>query len=149
MKKGLTMMEILIAMAILVVVLAVSLVALNPVGQVKRARNSQRTLHINAILNSVRANIADTRTGVFTCVNGNVPTSTKRMATGVGNYDIGNCLVPTYLQILPFDPSASSSYFNSLGDYNTGYDILRNASTGAITVLAPFAELGKTILVTF
>lgn len=141
------MMELLIAITILVVLTAVALWALNPVGQIKRARNSQRSLHISAILNAVRANIADTRTGIFTCATGDIPTSTKLMATGAGNYNLGSCIVPNYLQILPFDPSASSSYFTSLNDYNTGYNIVKNASSGEITVSAPYAELGKVISV--
>ena len=145
---GLTIIELLISVAILVIILALGIIVLNPVAQFASARNSQRRFHIESVLNSIRSNIAATRTGVFTCSNGDIPTTTKRMASGPSNYNIAPCLVPNYLQNMPFDPSATSSYYSSVTDYNTGYDVLKNASTGEITVSAPFAESGKTISVT-
>lgn len=142
------MLEILISMAILVILLVLSVRALNPVGQFTAARNSQRKFHVESLVNAIRSNYADSRTGIFNCANGDVPTSTKRMAVGANNYNIAPCLVPNYMNNLPFDPSASSSYYTSVSDYNTGYNVLRNASTGEVTVSAPYAELGKTISVT-
>ena len=148
MKKGITLLEIIISMAILVILLVITIRAMNPGGQIAMARNSQRSFHVTSILNAIRSNLADTRTGTFICANGDLPTSTKKMASGAGNYDIASCLIPNYLNILPFDPSASSSYWTDLNNYNTGYNLIKNSSSGAITVSAPFAELGKTISVT-
>ena len=142
------MLELIISMAILVILLVMTLAAMNPGGQVAMARNSQRKFHLESIENAIRSNIADTRTGVFTCANGDIPTSTKRMASGAGNFDIAQCLIPNYMDLMPHDPSASSSFWTDLANYNTGYDVIKNASTGAITVSAPYAELGKTISVT-
>ena len=70
------------------------------------------------------------------------------MAPGVGNYDIAPCLVPTYLLALPFDPATSGAHYVSNSDYDTGYFIVQNSSTGQITLSAPAAELKKTISVT-
>ncbi|TSC82222.1 MAG: Uncharacterized protein G01um101420_526 [Parcubacteria group bacterium Gr01-1014_20] len=149
MKKGMTLMEIVIVIALLAILLAVAVIGLNPVGELARARNSQRNYHINAIVTAVRQNIADSTLGTFTCASGEVPTSTKRMAVGSSTYyNIAPCLVSTYLNNLPFDPAATGAHWTSASDYNTGYNILRNASTGEITVSAPFAELGKTVSVT-
>ena len=147
-RSGITLLEIIISMAILVILLVITITAMNPGGQVAMARNSQRKFHITSILNAIRANLADTRTGIFICANGDLPTSTKRMASGAGNYDIASCLIPNYLNILPYDPSASSSYWTDFSNYNTGYNLVKNASTGAITVSAPYAELGKVISIT-
>jgi prepilin-type N-terminal cleavage/methylation domain-containing protein len=147
MKKGLTLIELVVSIAILVIVLAGGLIALDPARQFAQARNSQRGFHINAIINAIRENVANTRTGIFTCASGDIPTSSKRMAVGAGNYDIAPCLVPDYMQILPFDPATTSARYTSATDYDSGYYVAKNAS-GTITVSAPAAELGKVISVT-
>lgn len=147
-KDGVTILELMISIAVLAILLAIGIRALNPGGQFAASRNSNRSQYILSIMNAVRANIADTRTGIFTCAAGDIPTSTKRMASGAGNYDIAPCLVPDYMNVLPFDPAATSSYFNSITNYNTGFDIVKVSSTGAITISAPYAELGKTIQLT-
>jgi prepilin-type N-terminal cleavage/methylation domain-containing protein len=146
-RAGMTLIEILTAMAILVIVAAIGLISLNIPGQFARARNNQRANHLTAILAAVSQNIADNRTGIFTCASGDIPTSTKRMAVGAGNYDIAPCLVPIYLQNLPFDPSTTSARYNSVTDYDTGYYIVRATSTGEFTISAPAAELGKSIFI--
>jgi len=147
-KAGFTLIELTIALAIFVVIAGVAIVSLNPIGQFSKARNSQRELHLQALMGAIRQNAADSGTGIFTCAGGTIPTSTKRMAIGAANYDIAGCIVPTYLITLPFDPSTSSARYVSNTDYDTGYLILRNASTGAVTLSAPAAELGKIISIT-
>jgi len=150
MRRGLTLIEILIAVAIVALLLGTYVIVANPLGLFARARNSQRTSHINAILNAAKQNIADNRTGIFSCVNGDIPTSSKRMASASSsaNYSIAPCLIPYYLTNLPFDPATSSAYYASTTDYDTAYYIMRNASSGEVTVNAPAAELGQTISVT-
>lgn len=143
-RSGLTLVEILVTIAILAIVLGVGLLALNPAGQLSSARNTQRQLNLQAIMNSIRQNIADASGQAFTCSSGAIPTSTTKMASVGGNYNIAPCLVPTYLPTLPFDPSALGAHYNNPSDYDTGYSIAQ-ASTGIITVNAPYAELGQTI----
>ena len=145
--RGITLIELLVALSIFVIVSAVAVVYLNPVGQFSKARNSQRELHLQGLMVAIRDNIAEGK-GTFTCAAGAIPTSTKRMAIDAVNYDIASCIVPTYLTTLPFDPSTSSARYVSNTDYDTGYFILRNASSGAITLSAPAAELGKIISIT-
>jgi len=147
-RRGMTIMEIVIVIAILGILVAVGVVAMNPAGQLASSRNSKRALDLQTIMNGIRANIADQMGEAFSCGAGIIPTSTKRMAPGTGNYDIAPCLIPTYLLALPFDPSTSSAHYASNSDYDTGYFMVRNASTGQITLTAPAAELGKTILIT-
>lgn len=146
--RGLTIIELMISVSILVVILGVTLVVLNPAKQLSAARNSQRKLHLNSILNAVYANLADTRTGSFVCVNGDIPTTTKKMTSGGGGFDIAPCLIPSYINSLPFDPLASSSYYESVSNYDTGYLIVKSTSTGEITLSAPFTEGSSTISVT-
>jgi hypothetical protein len=103
-------------------------------------------------MNAIVQNKYDQTNQQFSCAAGSLPigaSSSKIMASvsSSANYNIGPCLVPTYLGTLPTDPSASSSYYNSPTDYNTGFSIYINASGTAITVSAPHAELNKTISV--
>ncbi len=150
-RRGFSIIELLISMAILVVVAAIGIIAFNPAKQFAGARNSKRMTDLNSILVAVQQNIADTnQAGVFSCGAGDIPTTTKRMANGTGNYDIAPCLISTYLSSLPFDSSTSSAHYTSASDYNTGYNILRSVvgTSTQIIISAPAAELGKTISVT-
>jgi len=147
-RHGLTLIEILIAIALVVITAGIGLVALNPAGQIAASRNTERKLHLQGILNAVRQNIADTTTGSFSCSSGPLPTTSTIMSSAGGGYNIAPCLVPVYLQTMPFDPLASSGQYTSNTNYNTDYTIVYNASTTQITVVAPYAELGKTVSIT-
>lgn len=140
-KRGFTLIEILVVIGIIAVLAAVVLVAINPSRQFKLARDSQRMSNVNALLNSISQNIAEHR-GVFTCgtealVLPAVPTVVK---SGTGGIDLAPCLVPAYVSILPYDPSAAGAHFVSAADYDTQYVVYQDAngrvtasSTGEIT----------------
>jgi prepilin-type N-terminal cleavage/methylation domain-containing protein len=145
MRKGVTLVELILAMGLFALLVTTAFVALNPGGQLASTRNTQRTLHLQALLNSIRQNMADTSGGGFTCAAGPIPSSTTRMASGGGNYDIAPCLVPAYLPTMPYDPATTTAHYTSNIDYDTGYFISRNASSGQVTLSAPAAELNKTI----
>lgn len=148
-RKGFTIAEVVIGVMVFAAVVVVGITLMNPSGQLKLGRNSERNSHINSILNAVRQNIADNRSG-FSCAAGLLPTTTKRMASGAGTstYNIAPCLVPVYMDRLPYDPGTTTAYFTGVADYNSGYSILQSTSTGQITVSAPYAEAGKVISVT-
>lgn len=147
-RRGISLLEIIIATTIIVIITAVGIAISNPAGQLASSRNTERQLHLQALMNAIRQNIADSVGGTFTCASGSLPTSSKKMAVGAGNYNIGPCLVPNYLTTLPFDPSASGAHYVSVTDYDTGYNIVQATSTNVITLTAPSAELKKTISVT-
>src|SRR4051812_43905409 len=112
--KGLTLIEIVIVIALIVVITGIYFLAANPAGQLAQSRNSERKLHLETIMQAVRQNIADQNNEQFSCSTGAIPTSSKKMASGgaSGTYDIGPCLIPTYIFSLPFDPSATSGRYN-------------------------------------
>lgn len=146
-RRGLTLVEIVIVLALISIIAGIGFFALNPTGQFASARNTQRQLHLQAVMNAIRQNIADASGGSFGCSSGALPTSTKKMASSVGNYNIAPCLLPSYLTTMPFDPSAAGAHFVSATDYDTGYTVAYNSSTTQITLSAPSAELGKSITV--
>lgn len=141
MKRGFTLIEILVVIGIIAILAAVVLVAINPSRQFKMARDSQRMSNVNALLNAISQNIAEHR-GVFTC--GTTPLQLPTVATvvksGSPGIDLASCLVPSYVSILPFDPSATGAHYVSPTDYNTGYVVYQDAegrvtasSTGEMT----------------
>jgi prepilin-type N-terminal cleavage/methylation domain-containing protein len=148
-RRGFTLIELIIAITILVIVTGAVIIAANPAAQLAGSRNSERLLNLQTIMLAVRQNVADQGNETFSCSSGALPASAAFMTSviGAGNYDIAPCLVRTYLDVLPFDPSASSSHYTSPTDYSTGYTIRQNAS-GSITIAAPYAELGKTVSIT-
>src|SRR5947208_1384543 len=126
-KKGLTMVELVIVIALIGLLIGIGIVAMNPAGQLASSRNSKRQLDLETLMVAIRANIADQSAQTFLCAAGALPTSTKRMATGASNYNIAPCLVPTYIFALPFDAGTSSAHYASNSDYDTGYNIVQNS----------------------
>ena len=150
-KRGFTLIEILIVIGLIAVLAGVLIVALNPARQFAQARDAQRWNNIDTIMGAVISNLTDNR-GTFTCAAGTLPATAKTMgdATSVptGGYDIGPCLSPTYAVSVPFDPSATGAHWTSKTDYNLGYTITQDATTGRITIAAPGAEITKPITMT-
>lgn len=134
---GFTLLELLVVIGIIAILAGVVIVALNPGRQFAQARDAQRWSHVNTILNAIGQNMADNR-GNWTCdedgnsVNDPLPTSTTQL--GADYYNISPCIMPTYVSIMPFDPSTGTAS-------STRYSVLYDASTRRVTITAIDSEI--------
>lgn len=128
-KKGFTLLEVLIVIGILAVLSAAVLVAVNPTRQFKLARDSQRVANVSAIANAISQSVADNK-GVFPC---DAELGAVETNIGADDADIAACLVPDYISTLPINPGYATGAYISAEDYDTGYNVMKNA-TGRIVV---------------
>ncbi len=148
MKKGFTLVELLVVIGVLTVLLAIVLVAINPTRQFQQANDTQRRSDVNAILNAVHQYGVDNK-GTLPAAIG---TTAAVIGNGVGQVDICDDLVTTYLADLPLDPTTgttdSTSNCTGATSYGTGYEVSKSASDGRVTVTATAEVSGVTISVT-
>lgn len=138
-KKGFTLIEVLVVIGLIAVLAAITFVAINPAKNFADARNTQRSSDVLQILNAVTQ---------FTSEDGNVlgdlgtiascPAVTT-IGSGVGNLNLATNLVPEYIVGIPVDPSTGSAA-------DTSYTICAEGN-GRVTVAAPDAENAATISV--
>lgn len=131
-KKGFTLLEILLVIAIIGVLAGIVIVAINPGKQMADSRNTQRRVDVNTILNGVYQYAVD---------NGSLPasiteTDTEICATGgtcTGLTDLGVLTADgKYVVSIPNDPTGATTD-------GTGYNVVKT-TTGRVTVSAPDAE---------
>lgn len=147
--KGFTLIELLVVIGILAILLAITLIAINPARQFGQANDTKRRSDITQILNAI---------GQYTASNGGVlPAAITGLTAGTAeNLDsagggtpgplAGLCalLVPTYLPALPVDPNLNDADGIESGDcagaWDTGYAIERDAQNRiTVSVVAPYA----------
>lgn len=144
-QKGFTLIELLVVIGILAVLLAITLIAINPARQFAQANDTKRRSDVNAILNAVNQYMADN--------TGTVPAGITAVSQNLSDAgaDICAVLVPDYIAALPADPSLDNG--SAITDcatvgYDTGYTILQSATNSRITVGATAEIAGEIISVT-
>jgi prepilin-type N-terminal cleavage/methylation domain-containing protein len=138
--KGFTLLEVLLVVAIIAILAGIVILAINPTKQLADARNSQRRVDVNTILNAVYQYAVDTN---------NIPATITTTATEVCKTG-GTCTGLIDLSVL----TASEKYVVSMpiapqcaSANGTCYTIIKTANN-RVTVTASNAENGATISVT-
>lgn len=120
-RKGFTLIELIVVIGVLAILFTITLVALNPARQFAQARDTQRRSDVTAILNAV---------GQFYINNGQFPLgvdgTNREIAAGAGNADLCYQLVTLYLAAMPVDPQVGDPVSPCNATYNTGYSIQAN-----------------------
>jgi len=147
--KGFTLIELLVVIGILAVLLAITLIAINPARQFSQANNTKRRSDVNAILNAVHQYAADNQGTLPAAI-----TTAVLDVSSTGGANICTDVVPQYIAALPSDPTQGAPTPGenvtscATAGWNTDYTITKSASNSRVTVAAPGAELTETITVT-
>ena len=148
-KKGFTLIELLVVIGILAVLLAITLIAINPAKQFKQANDTKRRSDVNAILNAVNQYAADNKGNIAPL---GIPATAAVIGsdTAGGQINICSLLVPKYIAALPRDPLTANGapISDCTAAYNTRYQVSQSASDNRITVTAPDYEGTEAISVT-
>lgn len=141
---GFTLIELLVVIGILAVLLAITLIAINPARQFAVSNNTKRSSDVNAILNAINQYMTDNR--------GTVPAGITTTVQNISNTGANICaaLVPTYIAALPRDPLTENGapITDCTAAYDTNYTVVLSTAGNRITVAAPAAEIGASISVT-
>lgn len=137
-KKGFTLIEILLVVAILAILAGIIIIAVNPNKQLQDARVSQRKADVNTILNAVYQYAVDNKGAM---PGGNIPTAptaaieictstVSATCTSAGLADLSTLIsTQTYLTAMPVDPAGNVTN-------GAGYTI-QKTTNNRITVAAP------------
>ena len=150
-QKGFTLIELLVVIGILAILLAITLIAINPAKQFSQSNNTKRRSDVNAILNAIDQFAADNK-GLLP--NGITATNQQIGAASPADPTLDDLcanLVTKYLAAFPVDPLTTNG--NPVlapcpTTYLTNYWVFKSVADNRVTVSAPAAELGETISVT-
>lgn len=153
-KKGFTLIELILVIGILALLLAITLIAINPSRQFAQANNTKRQSDVRTILNGISDYQADNKGALPAGLSAvSCPASTPCEITGVAgasNIDLCTQAITRYVAAVPVDPSINNG--TNVGTcnntYDSGYQVSVSATDSRVTVIAPHAELGATISIT-
>lgn len=152
-QRGFTLLEILLVVALLGILAAIVIVAINPSRQVAQTNNAQRRADVATIINAVyqygidnngdlsALSLPDDVPGDCTADSDHEACVTGGTCTGLVDLSLLTNS-GTYLVSIPTDPTGSTTN-------GAGYHIvLDDTNTDRVTVCAPDAQLSQTIQVT-
>ena len=146
-EKGFTLIELLVVIGILAILLAITLVAINPSKQFGNANDTARRAAVNSILNAINQYMADN--------NGTPPVAITTTAQNISNSGADLCSVLTtkYLANLPADPTTGTPTTGQVAQpcpaaYDTKYTVVKSATDNRITVSTTTTYSGTVITAT-
>src|SRR3989344_8810654 len=146
-KRGFTLMEILVAVAIVGILSTIMIVSVNPGRQLAKARDTERQTHLVGILSAI-LQYSQEHSGDLPDTDGdpttsNFPTSATCIGTAVACFDLagagetGETIVPVFMVAMPEDPKYADP---TDPQSDTGYTIyvdvngrLHTSAVGEIT----------------
>lgn len=150
-RRGFTLIELLVVIGILAVLLAITLIAINPARQFQQANDTKRSSDVNAILNAIGQYSADHKGQLPTGLDATAcPAATPCAITGVvasGNIDLCGPLVTDYIAGMPTDPLSADDgnpVTTCNVTYETGYTVSVGAADDRVTITAPLTEQATT-----
>jgi prepilin-type N-terminal cleavage/methylation domain-containing protein len=144
-KKGFTLIELLVVIGILAILLAITLIAINPARQFGQANNTRRRSDVLQVLNAIHQYVAENKGNLPVPLLTQVPLTPVPLASS--GLNICSDLMPNYMPALPTDPSLNTSAITDCASYDTGYTVNKDAQN-RITVTAPTTDNGEVITVT-
>ncbi len=149
-QKGFTLIELLVVIGILAILLAITLIAINPARQFGLANDTKRRADINTVLNAVGQYQTEN--------NGQLPAGipvAPAAAAAIANTgaDLCSTLTTKFLAKLPADPTAGTPTTGEIAQpcpaaYNTGYTIVQSAVDRRVTISTTTTYSGTPITVT-
>lgn len=141
MKKGFTLLEVLLVVAVISILAGIVILALNPTKQLADTRNAQRRVDVNTILNAIYQYSIDNNGSLPAAITTTTTEICKTGGTCTGLVDLSVLTAnQKYVVSMPFDPSGASTN-------GTGYFASKSAN-GRVTINAPSAENGANVTVT-
>lgn len=115
-RKGFTLVELLVVVAILGILMAAVVLAINPGEMMKKGRDSTRLSDMDSLRKAIDLAIADGGTLTTTTSAGDSTTGTRAVnGTGWVSVDVSQ-----YLSTLPIDPRNGVSFTDAVGNTVTG-----------------------------
>ncbi|MEK7633705.1 MAG: type II secretion system protein [Patescibacteria group bacterium] len=146
--RGFTLIELLVVIGILAILLAITLIAINPARQFGQAKNTQRRSDVLQILNAVHQYVAETQGNLPAEVLG-LTADTVTVFNKTNFPSLCGQLMPNYIPALPTDPSLTATNITdcTVAAWDTGYSISRDAQN-RVTVSATTTDNAAVITVT-
>jgi len=143
---GFTFVEVLVVVAIITILAVAIIIVVNPAKRFEEARDRQREIHLQSILNAIEMRTTVERGWFPPCQefpqeldeNSFPIFKTIGSKDEPGFYDLYKCLVPTYLSTELFDPAEGSKE-------DTKYQIWQNPYNKNISII--YVKGDKTIVV--
>lgn len=138
---GFTLIELLVVIGILALLLAITLVAINPAKQFSQANNTKRGSDVNAILNAVNQYAVDHHGDISAIGIPTTPQAAVKIGSNTAGGELDFCpkIVPTYIATMPVDPKTGN--WTDCSNYSSGYAIVQSSSDHRVTVSAPDTEI--------
>lgn len=147
MRKGFTLIELLVVIGILAILLAITLIAINPARQFGQANDTRQRSDVLQILNAIHQYVAENQGQLPEEVSDlTVDTPTPLNSTNFPN--LCGQLMTNYIPALPVIPTLNQPNITSCtGTWDTGYTVARD-SQNRITVSGGNDVNGNPITVT-